>query len=93
MIGKRIKEIREKMGVKQSTLCAKVGLSQSYFSQLESGERNIDAADLEKIARALGVGIDLFYAEDVRGTNYGEIAGTIDEGTGTELILFRRNKL
>lgn len=60
-IGMRIKVIRERKGVSQKDLARWIGISPSYLSQLESGERNIDAHLLAKIGESLKVSIESFF--------------------------------
>lgn len=60
-IGLRVKIIRERKSVSQKDLARWIGLSASYLSQMESGDRNIDAYVLGKIGAALKVGIESFY--------------------------------
>lgn len=60
-IGLRVKIIRERKNVSQKDLARWIEISASYLSQLESGERNIDAYLLIKIGMALKVGIEAFY--------------------------------
>lgn len=60
-IGLRVKIIRERKNVSQKDLARWIDVSASYLSQMESGDRNIDAYVLAKIGAALKVKIDAFY--------------------------------
>ena len=56
-VGKRIKEIREKVEMSQKDLAYSADLDRSYISSVESGQRNISIVNLEKIANSLGVSL------------------------------------
>ncbi len=57
-IGPRIRERRRALGITQSALAARVGISASYLNLIESARRNIGGAVLKRIAGALDVDID-----------------------------------
>ena len=57
-VGERIKKRRTELGWTQEQLCTKVGLSKSFFSELESGKRSVSADNLLNIARSLSVSLD-----------------------------------
>lgn len=63
-----LKEIREKSGMSQMIVAKKAGISQNYYSSIETGVRgnplNVDVA--KKIAEALGFDWTMFYDEDIR---------------------------
>ncbi len=54
-VGKRIREIREKVNMSQKDLAYSSDLDRSYIASVESGQRNISIVNLEKIANSLGV--------------------------------------
>ncbi len=54
-IGSRIKDYRQKHGLKQSDLAKKAGISSNYYSKIERGEINTTIEKLQKIVNALGV--------------------------------------
>jgi transcriptional regulator with XRE-family HTH domain len=56
-VGKRIKEIREKVEMSQKDLAYASDLDRSYIASVESGQRNISIVNLEKIANSLGVSL------------------------------------
>lgn len=58
-IGLRIKFIRECIGLSQSKLAKKVGLTAAAISQYENSERNPDFESLQKLKEALQVGWDV----------------------------------
>lgn len=60
-----LKKIREDLGLSQRTVAEKVGISQNYYSSIETGERgkplNVDIA--KKIAEVLHFDWTRFYAD------------------------------
>lgn len=54
-VGAVVRAAREKAGLTQSALAAKVGVTQTAVSYWEAAKRDIGIADLERIADALGV--------------------------------------
>jgi transcriptional regulator with XRE-family HTH domain len=57
-IGENIKKIREQRGVKQQEIADLVGMHRSNYSKIESGQREISVAALDKIADYFGISID-----------------------------------
>jgi transcriptional regulator with XRE-family HTH domain len=55
-----LREIRMKAGLNQTDLAHKLGLSQSFVSKYESGERRLDILELRQICEALGVTLQDF---------------------------------
>jgi len=54
----RLKELREKRGLSQAALAAKVGakgVSREYIARLETGKHDPPLSTLEKLAKALKV--------------------------------------
>ena len=56
-VGGRIREHRERAKLTQVELAERSGLPQSHISRLENGEHSATNMTLEKIAKALGIGI------------------------------------
>lgn len=54
-LGKRIKFLRNKIGVSQEELADRAGIDLTYITSVECGKRNIAIVNIEKIAKALGV--------------------------------------
>ena len=52
--GRRLRQIRKQAGVSQEKLGAEAGLARNFISMVETGERNVTLATVEKLARALG---------------------------------------
>jgi len=65
-LGARIGRARERAGLSQADLGARVELTQSAISRIESGERGVDSLELAAIADALDVSVlDLLESEPV----------------------------
>ncbi len=62
-IGKKIRELRSKMGLTTVTLAKKVRLSQAQVSRLENGLQGFRSATLLKFAKVLGVPPIYFFVE------------------------------
>ena len=56
--GNKIKQLRILRGMTQSELADKVGVAQSFVSDLEYGKKFPKTTTLEKIAEVLGVSIN-----------------------------------
>ena len=55
--GRRVRRFRTDGGYSQEAFAHQAGLDRSYLGLIERGQRNITLANIEKIARALGVSI------------------------------------
>ena len=55
VLGRVLTSVRERAGIKQSDLAAKLGLPASYLSKIENGTRRLDVIELIRIAEAMGV--------------------------------------
>lgn len=62
-IGRKIRELRSKMGLTTVTLAKKVRLSQAQVSRLENGLQGFRSATLIKFAKVLGVPPIYFFVE------------------------------
>ncbi|HEX7420991.1 MAG TPA: helix-turn-helix transcriptional regulator [Thermoanaerobaculia bacterium] len=54
-LGHVLVSARERAGLKQSDVAAKLGLPASYLSKIENGSRRLDVIELLNIAEAIGV--------------------------------------
>ncbi|PTW53600.1 helix-turn-helix protein, partial [Breoghania corrubedonensis] len=54
-----VKLLREHRGWTASAVAAKAGISQAYFSEIESGKKEGSLRSLQKIATALGVSLEM----------------------------------
>ena len=59
-LGDKIQNARKEQSITQAELAADLGISRSYLSQLESGDRNIKATQLMQIAQLLDVDFSYF---------------------------------
>jgi transcriptional regulator with XRE-family HTH domain len=66
-IGQRIRQLRESRGMTQSQLQARSRVSRSYLSRIESGQMTPSLGTLEKIAEAMGVGLNRFFVPETNG--------------------------
>jgi len=58
-----LRQIRERQEVTQEQLAERWGVTQSFISKCERGERRIDALELRTFCRAMGVSLASFVAE------------------------------
>lgn len=70
-IGLRIKELRAEHMISQEEFANLIGMSRSYFGEVETGKRNVAVINLEKIAMGLGVTLGEFFDSDVFGDRQG----------------------
>ena len=54
-VGKRIKELRNKLGISQEELAFRSEIHRTYIASLEVGKRNVSIETLEKVVNALEV--------------------------------------
>tara|TARA_R100000655_G_scaffold61537_2_gene99951 strand:- start:2202 stop:2585 length:384 start_codon:yes stop_codon:yes gene_type:complete len=52
---KKIKDLRESLGISQRELASMIGMNASQLSLIESGKRDLRVGQLMKIAAALGI--------------------------------------
>lgn len=55
VLGEVVLRARERAGLKQADVAAKLGLPPSYLSKVESGTRRLDVIELIRIAEAIGI--------------------------------------
>jgi transcriptional regulator with XRE-family HTH domain len=65
VLGLRIRQARDKIGMSQEDLASAVGKDQRAVSDYENGKRRIAATDLSTFARVLGVPVSYFYEGDI----------------------------
>jgi len=66
-IGKSIRNLRNAFGETQEELGNVLGRSKSAISMFESGERQVDNIDIQKIAFHYGIPVDVFLSVDFSG--------------------------
>ncbi|MCK4817974.1 helix-turn-helix transcriptional regulator, partial [bacterium] len=57
-IGRRIKELRSKVGMSQQRLAEILGVSRPTISQIENGERKIFTDELIKLSETFNISVD-----------------------------------
>ena len=62
LVGKRVKELRNRLGISQEELADMVGLDRTYITSVECGKRNISIVNIEKLANALQVSLKDFFS-------------------------------
>ena len=60
-IGKRVKELRNNLGISQEELADLAGLDRTYITSVERGKRNISIMNIEKLSNALKVTLKEFF--------------------------------
>jgi transcriptional regulator with XRE-family HTH domain len=53
--GRRLREVRTRVGISQERLAELAGLHRTYVSSVERGGRNISLENIEALSNALGV--------------------------------------
>lgn len=61
LVGKRVKELRNILGISQEELADLAGLDRTYITSVECGKRNISIVNIEKLAKALKVSLAEFF--------------------------------
>lgn len=59
----RLRELRADAGLSQIDLAVRLGVSQSYVTKYETGDRRLDLFQLRAVCTALGVRLSEFVAE------------------------------
>lgn len=65
VLGARVREARERAGLKQGELASMVNLDRTAVNKIEGALRKVTALELSDIARALGVRMSTFFAEPI----------------------------
>lgn len=61
LVGKRVRELRNSIGISQEELADLAGLDRTYITSVERGKRNISIVNIEKLAKALKVSLSEFF--------------------------------
>lgn len=59
--------MREKPGITQEEMAARLGESQSFVSKCERGERRMDIVELREFCKAMGLTLEKFVKQLERG--------------------------
>lgn len=62
LVGKRVRELRNSIGISQEELADLADLDRTYITSVECGKRNISIVNIEKLANALQVSLKEFLA-------------------------------
>ena len=74
-LAQKISELREKKHLRQVDLAKRLGVSQQFISQIETGqERNLTLETLLKIAKSLGRGIKISFPKVSKQESYLKVA-------------------
>jgi len=88
LTGTTIREHRQRLGIRQAELARRVGISASYFNQIEHNRRRINGKLLSDIATALGVDLAvLAEGADTRLTEMLRDAQASEPGLGGDYEL------
>lgn len=60
-LGKRIKVLRNELGISQEELADRANIDRTYITSVECGKRNVSIVNIEKIAVALNVSLSKFF--------------------------------
>lgn len=63
LLGAVLQRARERAGIKQSELAARLAVPASYLSKIENGTRRLDVIEFIRIAEAIGVDAGALIAE------------------------------
>ena len=61
LVGQRVKELRNKLGISQEELADLAGLDRTYITSVECGKRNISIMNIEKLSIELKVSLKEFF--------------------------------
>ena len=62
LVGKRVRELRNSIGISQEELADLADLDRTYITSVECGKRNISIVNIEKLANALQVSLKKFFS-------------------------------
>ena len=65
LLGLRIREARERLGLSQEEFAARTGRDQGAISEYENGKRRLSAIDLPTFAEVLQVSLLYFYEGEI----------------------------
>ncbi len=86
-IGRKISDLRKRLGMTTTVLAGRVGISQAQISRLENGKQGFRSKTLSKLAEALGVKPVYFFLEEQAGEGRAaESAPVYGLAAGGELV-------
>lgn len=60
-----VRQVRQRIGISQKDLARKVGITQAFLSEVETGTKSPSLLTAAKLARALGCTIDELLGETI----------------------------
>jgi transcriptional regulator with XRE-family HTH domain len=69
VLGERLKEAREYVGLKQDDVAKKLGIPRSALSNVEAGSRKVDAIELAQLAKLYQRPVAWFTGEEPHGAS------------------------
>lgn len=79
LVGKRVQDLRKSKGMTGTDLAEKLGLAQSYVSNLENGRRSWKVEMLADIANILDVRMVDFFVEEDESTRLAKIENLLEQ--------------
>jgi transcriptional regulator with XRE-family HTH domain len=70
VLGERLKEAREYVGLKQEDVAKKLGIPRSALSNIEAGSRKVDAIELTQLAKLYQRPVAWFTGEDSNSASH-----------------------
>mgnify|MGYP004457906229 FL=1 len=70
LIGSRIKSLRKENKMSQEELASKLGISRSYFSKIENGQRGLSIEIMQKLCKVFNMSMDKFLETIEEKDNY-----------------------
>lgn len=64
-VGLRMKELRGDLGMSQESFANSIGMSRTYFAEVEIGKRNISIENIERICCGFGISIREFFNSEL----------------------------
>ena len=74
-LGRRLKELREYLGLPQQYVTAATGIPRSAVSEIERGNRKVDSLELRKLAKVYRTSVTRLLGEDGSATPAFEALG------------------
>jgi transcriptional regulator with XRE-family HTH domain len=78
-IAKKIKQVREAKGMTAKQVISAVDMGAAMYSRIETGKTEPSLTTLEKIAKALGVSLSDFFANDDKMADVNSYDGSLME--------------
>jgi transcriptional regulator with XRE-family HTH domain len=62
-----LRKAREQAGITQEDMAARLGVTQSFVSKCERGERRMDIVELREFCKAMGITLERFVKQFEKG--------------------------